>query len=194
MTEKVLRNRYMKWLIELIDNVPNVRWSDYTLLLDELHRTTFIWLDDTPELAMDENRAKDGLYLRELFDCETGYDISDYYDEIGKNCSVLEMMIGLSMRIENQIMGEGEELYGRWFWYMIKNIRLAKMTDWAYNEQKVRSILRDLLYRNVTKKVTTFFFNCHSSEKTVTFWAGMQIWDQMNFWLNEKFGKKWGYL
>lgn len=193
MTEAKLRKEYMKWLVHQIDNVPNVRWSDYSLLLDELHRTTFIWLEDTPELAMDANRAKDGLYLRELFEYDTGYDISTYYNEIGKDCSVLEMMIGLSLRIENQIMGEGENLYGRWFWYMIKNIRLARMTDWAYNEQKVRSILRDLLYRNVTKKVKTFFFNCHSSEKTVTFWAGMQIWDQMSFWINEKFGVEMGF-
>lgn len=193
MNEGMLRKKYFKWLIFQIDNVPNVDWNDYNLLLRELHRTTFIWSEETPELAMDINRAKDGLYLRERFDLETHLQVSEYFEEIGKDCSVLEMMIALAIRIENEIMGEGEELYGRWFWYMIKNLRLQKMTDYDFDEVKTRQILRDLLYRDVTKKVKTFFFNCHSVEKTVTFWAGMQIWDQMGFWINEKFGGKLGF-
>lgn len=193
MTESAMRKRYLNWLIDQIDNVPNVDWNDYHLLIRELYKTTFIWSEETPELAMDINRAKDGLYLRERFDYETGLTISEYFEEIGKDCSVLEMMIALAIRIENDIMGEGKDLYGRWFWHMIKNIRLAKMDDYSFDEVKVRGILRDLLYRDVTKRVKTFFFNCHSPEKTVTFWAGMQIWDQMGCWINEKFGKKMGF-
>ena len=65
---------------------------------------------------MDRNRALDGLALRDKY----GY--SGDPDE--EPCTVLEMLIALSLRIENQFMtnyDEGDRT-SMWFWIMITNI------------------------------------------------------------------------
>lgn len=186
MTEGQLRRKYLDWIVEKIE-YDKVDWNDYNLLIRELHRTTFVWSDETPELAMDENRAKDGEYLRVMFEMETGYRIADLYDDIGKECSMLEMMVALSIRIDNEIMGVGYEEYGQWFYAMLKNLRLLKYTDYNFEEVKVRQILRHFL----EKSGDSFIFKTVTSDRN---FLSLEIWDQMSCWLNEKYGEKCGFL
>ena len=80
----------------------------------------------------DDNRLENGLYLRYTFEEETGYPISEY-KEVGLNipCSVLEMLVGLAMSIETDIMYDPDlgDRTAYWFWMMITNLGLEKATD-----------------------------------------------------------------
>ena len=81
---------------------------------------------------MDENRFADGINLRYRFADELGYSreqIALYLND--KPCSILEMMIALSIRCEEQITGDMEEgdHPDRWFWLMINNLGLTNMVD-----------------------------------------------------------------
>ena len=115
---------YYRWLLSKI-NISN----------HEEHRTLLSILFDREYFCLvdhDENRKESGLYLRYLFEEETGYPISEY-KEVGLNvpCSVLEMLIGFAMNIENDIMYDPDfgDRTSEWFWMMLYNLGLDKATN-----------------------------------------------------------------
>ena len=194
VSEKKLREMYWDWLLDKIE-YKKIDLDEYSLLLKEMFRTNFIWFDDPSEIAMDENRAKDGKYLRCMFDLDSGYHIYDYFEDIGKDCSVLEMILALAIRIENEIMGYGTEEYGKWFWAMISNLGLKRYRNNAFDEVKVRRILNDFIWR----KRECFLFKPGEKIYTKTYtnihdFKNLEIWEQMSIWLNEKYGEKMGFL
>lgn len=89
---------------------------------------------------MDENRAIDGLDLRYRFCYEKSYEYSALEAELkDKPCSVLEMMVALAQRFEEQIM-DNPDIGNRmpeWFSYMLENLGLDGMDDDHFNEQIV---------------------------------------------------------
>ena len=81
---------------------------------------------------MDADRAEDGINLRYRFGYENGYEsamIASYLDD--RPCSVLEMMVALSMKMEEQIMDDPDigDRTSVWFWKMIDNLGLGTMHD-----------------------------------------------------------------
>ena len=103
----IKRDLYFDELVDFVDgeNLRGVLWRLYT--------TEFYWFDD---IIMDRNRAMDGLKLRHE-DKNAGYSV---------NCSVLEMLIGMAIRCERDIMhvnGAGDRTI-EWFWIMIGNLGL----------------------------------------------------------------------
>lgn len=128
-----IRDRYFDWLRQ--QAVGHDRSFD--LLLHFLHDRTYIWT-----LPMDENRAKEGIELRQLFGTELGYrEISGLDPE--RDCSMLEMMVGLARRCENQIMVDMEEgaQPERWFEIMLGNLGLDGMTDDRFDGEEAEDIL-----------------------------------------------------
>jgi hypothetical protein len=123
--------QYFSWLIQLISNPIDgfdyEYWmTHYRLLLRHLYLTDFV-----ATIAMDENRAVDGLYLRELYADETGDE--RVVDCCAQNeCSMLEMMVALARRIENDIMDqngpEGNRVYF-WFNQMLVNSGLSEFDE-----------------------------------------------------------------
>lgn len=119
---------YVDWLID------EVHGEDYHFLLEKMHNIDYYWSDRTP---IDENRAYDGLELRETYDTlarSRGYEerISGYEDDKTgeKPCSVLEMMVALAQRIEFDTMADGiTDRSAKWFWVMITNLNLDFLTD-----------------------------------------------------------------
>lgn len=181
-----VRKKYFNWLIQKIDRGNDL--DRYSQLLRELHRANFVWDTSTDELRMDENRAGDGLYLRYLFNYDTGLDIEGYFDEIGKPCSVLEMLIGLSMRIEDDIMGEGQDRYDIWFWDMMDNCGLSYFDIENWDTDEVRRKIDDILYRRYAKNgrggLFIFKKNADSFLKDA---REAEIWSQANAWINANF-------
>lgn len=119
---------YKNWLISLIP-CKGVSYSDYTKLLDHLYSKEFEWVID-----MDKNRAVDGISLRYNF----AWNMNIGYEEIdisfdGLPCSVLEMMIALARKCEENIMLDADygDRTGYWFWEMIQNMHL----DWYTNDK-----------------------------------------------------------
>ena len=76
--------RYFDWLLNKIDYKLNTG-GGYDRLLNRLNNTRYIWT-----LEMDENRAEDGIALRERF-CIESRIFGFHMDENEYPCTVLEM-------------------------------------------------------------------------------------------------------
>ena len=115
-------NKYFRSICRLV-------WDErfgksYRKLFEYLYLKDFEW-----SIMMDRNRAIDGIDLREKYGCS-----NDLLDE---PCSVLEMLIALACRIENQFMTNYElgDRTGQWFWMMITNLGLNRLDDDNFNEE-----------------------------------------------------------
>lgn len=125
---------------------------------------------------MDENRQKDGLDLRYRFCYEFGYEDSKLALELDdKPCSVLEMIIALAIRFEEQILSDPE--YGNrsslWFWNMMENLGLRGMDDKNFDEGKVDEIVEKFLHREYEKDGSGGLFyipNCPRDLRRVETW------------------------
>lgn len=96
----------------------------YGRLLWQLFETEY-----TPKLPFDDNRADDGLCLRYHFD-ETGEARTLINQDMGPKCSILELLVGLSLRVEGVLWEEdGVDRPWRWFWMMIDNMGLSGQID-----------------------------------------------------------------
>lgn len=118
-----LDTRYFRWLCDF--TTPKRRRNrpikSYNHLLEMLHYQEFI-----PLVPHDENRVEDGLSLRWRFSKEN--NISYNPDD---RCSILEMMIALALRCEEQIMDDPDigNRTAHWFWMMVRNLGLFKYSD-----------------------------------------------------------------
>jgi hypothetical protein len=90
---------------------------------------------------MDRNRAIDGICLREKYGCSNSL--------LNEPCSVLEMLIALAARMENQIMSsfDAGDRTGQWFWTMINNLELNKLDDDHFNAELADYYIDRFLYR-----------------------------------------------
>lgn len=108
---------YINYLKNL---VRGAKETQYELLLERLWKKEYYSI-----LPNDQNREKDGLGLRDIPD---GPDYRDYYGP----CSVLEMLIALSKRMEWEISGTGYDVtYRDLFWEMLENLGLKKFDNLA---------------------------------------------------------------
>ena len=146
----IIRNAYFNWLYEF---VCDDRYSDeisFKKLLMHLHDKNFRY-----SILKDKNRAEDGIDLRRRF----AYDYTDIEnaDEyITEPCSVLEMMLALSLRCEENIMDDPNigNRTTQWFWGMIANLGLGSMTDDRYDKKYVNildKIKGSLVYDKASK-------------------------------------------
>lgn len=120
----------------------------YDLLLKYLFNTEFYWL-----MPMDENRALDGIALRDRFARSRGYSYEEVESILNGPCSVLEMMIALSIRMENDYLfdfDDGDKT-GQWFWYMIVNMGLGGCTDDKFDKEYVENVVETFLERAYSK-------------------------------------------
>lgn len=161
---------YFRWLVSFVRS--EYQGKSYWNMLYQLFHTPYIF-----ELEMDANRANDGLDLRRRFEDETGFAM-----DFNWPCSVLEMTVALALRIETDIMyipNKGDRTY-IWFWTMIENLDLLRMSDDCYDEVVVRAIIFNFLNRMYEPdgKGGLFYVPGHNDMKD------MEIWYQMNMYLN----------
>ena len=169
-----IKNEYFEWLVDLVSSNRYSKYISYRKLLMELHSIEFIF-----SVPNDINRAKDGIYLRYRFSIDRDDDISDYLDG---PCSVLEMMVALAIRCEEDIMDDPRvgNRTGQWFWGMIVNLGLGSMTDENYDKKVVDDILRRFLDRKYAPdgKGGLFTVDCGKDLRKV------EIWYQMCWYLD----------
>ena len=143
MNRNDLRNEYFEWLSALVTvNEP----VSFNKLLMQLHSTDFRW-----SVPNDQNRAKEGVYLRYRF------AVSEHYDEpselitdcLDGPCSVLEMMVALAIHCE-EIMEDPSigNRTGQWFWNMIVSLGLGRMSDDRYDKRVVTDVIERFLDRD----------------------------------------------
>lgn len=135
MTMNLARtSKYFKSICQLV--YDDHYGKSYRDLFEYLYSRDFSW-----SVLMDRNRALDGIDLRSRYGCD-----NDFIDE---PCSVLEMLIALSVRIENQIMADYD--YGdrtsQWFWQMLTNLGLNRLDDDNFNEETAEYFVDRFLNR-----------------------------------------------
>lgn len=109
-------NRYFRWLKSLV-NRPG---SYYDTLFEAAWNTEFEW-----SVPRDDNRAADGLRLRDRFEEETSIPLPD----LGE-CRMLEFLVALAMRIDESLYDwDNPNQVSEWFWKLIFNAGLEKFDD-----------------------------------------------------------------
>lgn len=118
-------SQYFDWLRETVCG----RWEPRNLSFHKL--LAFLFQQDfIPSCEMDASRAEDGRDLRYRFAQEKSIPYAALNSATsGMPCSMLEMMVGLSIRIEEHIMADSEagNRVGQWFWSMVVSLGLAAM-------------------------------------------------------------------
>lgn len=174
MNDLASQTEYFDWLCR---KVPcDFGSKSYRKLLKQLYLEEFIYDND-----MDENRAIQGVCLRQEYADEKLYD--DYW-MAEFPCSVLEMMVALAEIIESRIMHDEEkgDRTGKWFWEMISSIGLLRMDDNHFKEKVVHDKVQDMLKKNYQPNGRGGLFTV--SNITVDI-RNYDIWYQAQFYLAE---------
>ena len=169
---------YKEWLFEFIR--IGDRCERYSMLLNLLSCWEFKWSIDH-----DENRAEDGLMLRERFANEHGCSDRFWVGRLSERCTVLEMMIALSIRCED-IVFDPEEGWRThcWFWEMISSLGLKDMSDMWFDRKKADGIIKKFLDRKYEIDGNGGLFTVHDY---VIDMRKCEIWYQMQSWVMENF-------
>lgn len=166
--------RYFKWLCDKVYTEGYTRIT-YRKLLRKLFKTPFVVVIDN-----DRNRAEDGIYLRYHFSVET--DSSEEDIDI-REASVLEVLIALAIRCEEEFMSEDEGRTGLWFWEMISNIGLSDFDDNNYEDGSIDIVLEKFMYRDYDKDGTGCAFRIN---KRINL-ENVELWYQLQYYLTEAY-------
>lgn len=176
MTQETLSKEYFDWMYGLVcdERMP------YQKLLKHLHTREF-----TYTIPMDDNRAIDGVDLRYRFAYERNYHqviVAEYLDD--KPCSVLEMMVALVNRFEEQITYDQElgDRKKQWFMGMIRSLGLIDMTNAMFDEFYVDRVITRFLNRDYKPNGEGGLFTLHQYRRDLRL---VEIWYQMCWYLDE---------
>ncbi len=180
MTRNKTNTKYFEWMCKL----SGVE-EQYFNLLNLLHNIEFTYI-----FGNDGNRAEDGIDLRYRFGYEFDYAqsmISVYLDD--KSCSVLEMLIALSMRCEENIMDNPDvgNRTGYWFWIMLDSLGLSTMKNDILDESYVRCIIDSFLNREYGPDGAGGLFTIINCDRDL---RGVEIWYQMCWYLDSIIGEE----
>ena len=162
----MMQREYFEWLYNIVCGNRYNGDITYRKLLAQLHAVPFRYV-----IPKDRNRASDGLDLRN----RAGLNVSG-------PCSVLEMMIALSIRCEEDYMDDpvmGNRT-AQWFWNMITNLGLGDMYDNRYDERTVAKIIDIFLDRRYSSDGTGSLFKIRGCQYDM---REVEIWHQMCWYL-----------
>jgi hypothetical protein len=171
---------YFDWLTDI---ACGQRFSDqlsYGKLLARLHEIEF-----TYTIPMDENRAEDGKDLRYRFAITEGYEnYADLILDILEGpCSVLEMLVALALRCEENLMDDPR--YGdrttQWFWGMIVSLGLGPMMDYNFDRQHVDDVIGTFLERKYKPDGRGGLFTIKNTKDDL---RDVEIWYQLCWYIN----------
>lgn len=149
----------------------------YSNLFGRLFSKEFRWLDDSKDI----NRAADGEKLRNDFK----EDVGGLTPSAFTPCSVLEMLVALSSRCENEIMGVPDiDNTRQWFWDMLNNLGLENYSNNRWNPTAVERILDRMIFRRYDYSGNGGLFPLRSPASDQ---RDVEIWYQLASWLNENY-------
>jgi len=136
-----LEEMYYDWLVATHLSYCN----EYSILLRALYDTPF-----RVTILMDENRVGDGLDMRNRFAYQLGLGQQDR--ELlrqSRPCSVLEIMIGLAQRFDEEYMTQyiNEDPIGALVKPMIESLGLQGYDDVHFDQYGFNQIMTNLLNR-----------------------------------------------
>lgn len=169
-----LESNYYNWLVRIV----NGTLGNYSILLRKLYETPF-----RVTILMDENRVGDGLNMRTRFAWYENLGISER--DILKRyrpCSVLEVMIGLAQRFEDEYMTQYEEPNtGLWFESMIQSLGLGGYDDQHFDLYGFDRIMKTFMDREYSPdgRGSLFYIpNANSDMRRMEIWSQMMMWNK----------------
>ena len=178
--EERIEKEYFEWMYKLVVNDRYSRTSSYRKLMRALDETEFYY-----DIPMDGNRFEDGIDLRYKFGRKKGYEDGEIAVALDyRPCSVLEMMIALSLRCEDQIMTDPDRgnRVGQWFWEMVVSLGLGGMNDLNFDERYFDKVMTRFLNRTYKKNGEGGLFTISDRSKDM---RTTEIWYQMHWYLRE---------
>lgn len=164
---------YLDWLITCVCDDRHYKY--YGSLLSYLHTIPFRWT-----IAKDYNREEDGINLRFIFAYQNDTLAPNPIDN---NSSVLEVLVALARRCEDDIMYSDTigDRTAQWFWIMIRNLGLSDMDDGRFNEDMVKGAVDAWLDHKYSREGRGSIFYIPNIIKDM---RKMEIWYQMQYFLS----------
>lgn len=175
--QHMVEEEYFNWLYDYVCKGRSHEKVSYVKLFKALHRIEFIFT-----IPNDINRAKDGVDLRYRFAMMK--DDDRIMEMLDGPCSVLEMMLALSIRCEETIMdntGYGDRT-SQWFWNMMSNLGIGRMTDDIFEEYIVEDIIYTFLERRYEPDGKGGLFYIKGCEDDL---RRVEIWIQLCWYLDK---------
>lgn len=132
---------YFAWLYgQVADHHQTNPRDTYWNLFRVLYKKEFAWF-----VPNDDNRAVDGMLMRQKFAESQGIFVTDeYWLRLG--CSMLELLIGIAKRMAYE--DEQERGHVFWFWHLMGNLRLRNYSDaFKLDEQDIDERLERIIWR-----------------------------------------------
>lgn len=171
-----IKNRYFEWLYNYMCKGKINSKISYRKLFMLLHEIDFDFY-----IYNDVNRAMDGIDLRCRF--AAAINNEDATDILDEPCSVLEMMVALAIRCEETIMDDPS--YGdrtaQWFWSMVSNLGLNRMTDDVFNKQFAANKIYNFLERRYDSDGRGGLFYIKGCKEDL---RDVEIWTQLCWYLD----------
>ena len=195
MEEYRLETDYIKWLNRIVFSPGD---EHYGQLLYLLMTTEFTWFKTSRnDLYMDENRASDGLALRQQYADEHNISMDEINDilQVGPACSMLEMIVAFAHRIDDEIMYDIQ--YGdrsaEWFHSMLHSLGIDQYNDSNWHRVAVKRKINIFLRRQYgwNGKGGLFWVDADEVEIQGYFtWIPdfkldmnqLELWQQMGIW------------
>lgn len=174
-----LDEAYFEWLCRQVRITKNRNPArSYLTLLKKLYTTPFIWF-----VRNDDNRAADGIELRDNFLDEMYEGAFKDHDWLELECSLLEMLVGLAKRAAYQSLDEPD----RWFWVFIENLGMRSFSDGLFKTDRnlaaeVDGVLDALNMRTYFSNGTGGLFPLKDPEDDQ---RTVELWYQLSAYLQE---------
>lgn len=176
-----IKNEYFEWLYDWVWGIRGNECITFRKLLIRLHQIEFRYL-----IHMDRNRASDGIDLRYRFALTTGYEDSPevVMNALDGPCSVLEMILALAIRCEEDYMDDPSigSRVPQWFWGMIRNLGLISMSDAMFDKDTVDAAVERLLNREYEPNGEGGLFTVKNRACDL---RNVEIWDQLCWYLDD---------
>lgn len=174
--EDRIKSDYFEWMYDLVSKDRFAKGNTFRQLLTFLHDVEFVYF-----IPYDENRAAEGIALRYRY-CLL-HDCTDLEWCLTGPCSVLEMMIALAIRCEENIMDDPEmgDRTGQWFWNMITNMGLGSMNDTNFNEWLANDVVTRFLNREYEPDGRGGLFRVRGWHRDM---RTAEIWHQLMAYIN----------
>ena len=166
---------YRDWLVSEMDSIEG---KSYKYLLNEMYRHEFCSL-----VKYDEDRAADGIALRSVWS-----EANDNCDTNFGPAKILEVLIGIAMRVEFQLFGSkwaDEFNYKKIFWVMVDNLGLTDFDGVIFlsGYEIIVTNLENFCHRKYTCDGFGNIFYIFEAEKDM---RKLSIWAQMGLFIRDK--------
>lgn len=173
--DDALDRQYLTWLYAQVESVKQRNpQKTYWSLMRQMFSKQYVWL-----VPNDDNRAKDGQELRQLFLQSVLVGHVDLH-WLNMQCSMLEMLIGLSRRLSFEGGGELRD----WFWHLVETLQI-RCNDAAYNGNTsalIDEVLDRVIWRTYHPNGRGGLFPLQHPMQDQT---RVEIWHQLNSYLLE---------